>query len=595
MPDEEKDKIQIGIYRIDKSLFGDLTSEAISQTIIENYNRKVSESEKFIEQGLSRTGFEGFSVKVFYSTKVRTPKWRPFLKDILSEDSDLVKGINKDASYIAFISDTQNLYAISGGQGNFTVQDFVDQNFGIEIISRLISKESKVIKSLQDRGVTGTVLGSTKFFRGDHKLSDEDQFGKIYKQIKAELNKKILLEEFGFTEDEIKRDAGCLAKSSFQINKGIDFDTLLRVLGKLTTILSRERQFSLNKVIFLPNRGQKNKEIIKKLETKLSEVLFNHCNSGVEIDFDFSHPDFDKYLTAEKYTLYKGWNSEVVSYDNLDNLVVLLADLKSRNLLRLGNQEEFVQSLSNLKIKSFDGEGKLLTQGSVRDHIHGEIVCDEKTYFLIDDEWYEIQPDFIADLNKDCKELVEQSQDDALLDEVFDINEDENIFNAKFVGKEGYIVLDKITSENIEMCDILKYTDDAVYLIHVKKGFNNSVRDLSSQVLLSAKRILTDIKTGYSFIESIETTLRGRSGSTNEYFRNVSSQTIPTGGIKGIFESKRHKQIYFCFAFVDVARASRLITNPESFESNIAKFSLIELQKEINKEGFGFSIVQIGR
>lgn len=35
MPNEEKDKIQIGIYRIDKSLFEDSTIENISQTIIE--------------------------------------------------------------------------------------------------------------------------------------------------------------------------------------------------------------------------------------------------------------------------------------------------------------------------------------------------------------------------------------------------------------------------------------------------------------------------------------------------------------------------------------------------------------------------------
>jgi uncharacterized protein (TIGR04141 family) len=594
MSAQNKDKIQISIYRIDKNLFENSDSNVVVQSIINNYNGKVKDNkEVFVGQSLNRSDFNGFLVKVYYSAKEREPKWRSFLKNILTEDTALIYGMNRDSSYIAFIGDSHNLYAITGGQGNFTVQDYIDQNFGVEIISRLISKDSKVIKSLQDRGVTGTVLGSTKYFRGDYRLSDEDQFGRIYKQIKAELDKKILSEEFGFSEEEIKRNAGCLAKSSFQINKSIDFDTLLRVLGKLTTILSREKLFSLNKVIYISNRGKKNKEIINDLETQLYQILFDHCANATEIDFDFSHRDFEKYSIAVKYGLYKRWNDEGTFFDKLDNATELFAILQRQNLLLLGNQEEFNQSLSGIIIKSFDGEGRTLTQGSIKDHIHGEIVYGNKTYFLIDGAWYEIQPDFVLDLNRDAKEFVKQSQNNSLLDEIFDINEDENIFNQKFIGKSGFIVLDKITSENIELCDILKYSEDAIYLIHVKKGFNNSVRDLASQVLLSAKRVLTDIKTGCRFVESIESRLLKLSSSDDAYFKRASCQTIPEGGLKSLFENKKNKQIYFCFAFVDTATSLRQIANPESFKSNIAKFSLIQLQKEINKESFSFAIVQI--
>jgi uncharacterized protein (TIGR04141 family) len=595
MPKEDRDKIQIGVYRIDKSLFGSSTNLKIADQIIEQYNPKVSEEEQFREQVLGPSNFDGFEIKIFFASKIRWPKWRPFLNDIVANDSPLLKATNKDVSFIAFIGDSKNLYAISGGQGNFTVQNFIDQNFGIEIITRVISKESRVIKSLQERGVTGVVLGSTKFFRGDYGLTDEDQFGKIYKQIKAELDQKILIEDFGFNEVDIKRNAGCLAKSSFQLNKSVNFDTLLTILGKISAILEREPQFSLNKVRLISKKGKKNKDLVKFLEERLLEVLLEHCTKNTEIDFDFSHPDFDKYLVAEKYSILKTAKKEVYSADRLDNLVEILAQLRTLNLLNFDSLDRFRGSLYSLRVRSVDGDDRILTQGNFRDHLHGEITHANKTYFFIDSEWYEIQPDFVTDLNKDTKGLISEYNNPDLLEETLDITQDENLFNAKFIGKQGFIVLDKITPENIEMCDILKFSNDAIYLIHVKKGFNNSIRELASQMIISMRRVLTDIKSDYSYIDSIEASLKGKVNSRDDYFNKIANQPMPNGGLKNIFKDKKNRQIYFCFAFVDVATTPRSIERPDSFHSNIAKFSLIELQKEINKEGFGFVVTQINR
>lgn len=63
------------------------------------------------------------------------------------------------------------------------------------------------------------------------------------------------------------------------------------------------------------------------------------------------------------------------------------------------------------------------------------------------------------------------------------------------------LVFDTVTPENIEACDILKWDDEFVYVIHVKKGFDTSMRDLAAQVSITAKRIRNDRKTDYDYLE----------------------------------------------------------------------------------------------
>ncbi len=597
MPEDNKDKVQIAVYQLDRSLFpAESTFDETVDSIITDFNSRVDEENRFQPETLTDIEDSDVKVKVFFASKLRIPKWRPFLSGILPDTSPLLKGKNIDASFIAFIGHKDHIFAISGGQGNFTVQEYVNANFGLDILTRLIQKDSKVIKSLQDRGVTGSVLGSTKFFRGDHKLTDEDQFGKIYKLIKAGLTKETLMQEFGFPEAEAKKAAGCLAKTSFQINKAIDFQSLLRIVKSISTILERAENFSVNRVILLSNRGKRNKELIKNLDTALIADLYAKYQSDEVADYDFCHKDFEKYLTASKYVVMKAWKNEVASFSELESLTSLFAELKTLSAVDVRNVTAFGEAISTIKIKSFDADDVQLTQGSILEHVHGEILLEGKTYFLIDGSWYQIHPGFIDDLNRDLKDLLTQSLDTELIKEKFDLSQNENIFNAKFIGKEGHITLDRVILENIEICDVMEFAGDDVNLIHVKKGFNNSIRELASQVLISAKRLQADIKSDSSYLDGLETKITSSATSKDGYFQAVGGQTIPAGGLKGLFQVEgKRKRASFCLAFVDDAASERDINNVEDFQSNIAKFSLIELAKDLRKEGVDLKIIQLKR
>jgi len=255
---------------------------------------------------------------------------------------------------------------------------------------------------------------------------------------------------------------------------------------------------------------------------------------------------------------------------------------------------QYKHSLLNLHVDSMDDDGNISTHGTVMSHLHGEIFYEGHSYFFIDGEWYRVGPNFIAELNNELKLLLDEHWDESLINESFDLKEDEGIYNARFIDTPGVLVLDTITPENIESCDLLKYDANSIYLIHVKKGFNNMVRDLAAQVLIAAKRIQQDRKSGFEYIKELQDmTLNGKN-SKSDLKRKLAGQTFPEGGLLQLFDSRKNKQICFCLAFVDTAEKSRNLKNDlTSFRSNIAKYALLELMKEINALGFDFRVIQL--
>ncbi len=62
--------------------------------------------------------------------------------------------------------------------------------------------------------------------------------------------------------------------------------------------------------------------------------------------------------------------------------------------------------------------------------------------------------------------------------------------NGKPFGpKEGYLVFDQVLPNNIESCDIARYTPKKVQLIHVKEDLGQHTRDVCSQILNAAKMV----------------------------------------------------------------------------------------------------------
>lgn len=547
---KEKNKIPVSIHLLNTNLFEATSFNDIIGELIERVNR---EDEFLTEAKLSRDDFGDYLIRLFYSHVIYPPKWRGFFDSILTKNSTLKKAENVTYSFVCFVGFGENIFAITGGFGAQKVSHMMFPDFGLDILVRLFDKNSKVVKNIQDRGLTGNILGQTKFYRGDQRFSEENQFGKIFKQVQAELNKELLKETFGFTEAQLQRSkSACMAKDSFQISKSVDFDTMLTLVSKLAAIMNKKPKFSLNKVEHLSKRKMQNHQLIEKLDHWAINVLYNDCIKGEDPDVDFCHSNFDTFLSADiiQIQIEKGKPIEVPRHSSFGDIIRLL---KKNGDCIDEDETLFKASVLDRTIISYNNNGEKLTSGSIFEHVHGEFTYDNKSYFLIDKEWYTIRPSFIKDLNEECSEILKYTWDNSILTESFDIKGRESTYNQKYLNKPNYYVFDTITPNNIEACDIMKYDETSIQLIHVKKGFDNSIRDLTSQITISARLIQQDLRTGFEYIERVQKlTQKSKVGE-------LSKQIFPKNGLPSLFKEKSPQQITFCLAFVD---KSTRVQNP---------------------------------
>lgn len=537
-----------------------------------------------------------FKFKVYYHVRNREPQWRGFLSSILDEDAVLSKAKNKVHSFLCFISYKDYIFVLCGGIGSLVVRPFVSPDFGMRILVRLFKKHDRVVKSTQDRGVSGIVLGQQKFYRGDQRFSDENEFGKIYKKFQAQIKKSLLSEIFRFNPDEIKRKgSGCTAKDSFQLSKSIEFDKLIDVIKTYVDILEKNKDgnFTLNKVMPVTKRDPNHEKIIKELNSNLVKQLYEDCVNDRISDVDFCHSEFEDYRTADSYKLRVD-KDIIIELEEPITLTVIIEELRNIDKLVIDDDINFRISILDLELRSYDEDGELLTLGSVFDHLHGELNFNNNTYFLIDGQWYRIHPEFIEELNQECLDVLEEAWMEDLLEKPFDLNKDESVFNLQFIDAANTYVFDTVVPDNIELCDIFRYNDNGIFLIHVKRGFNNSIRDLASQVAIAAKTLDADKKTGFQFLDRLQNMAEEAIFSDSLNKKKIGKQKFPIGGIKSVLQNKKGKKITFCLAFVDEATNNRsLKDNILDFRSNIAKYSIVGLYRQVNSLGFDLKIIQL--
>lgn len=586
----ENEKIQIGIYKID------VENEFFKDSDFEERISSLAKANNFTLQEINQEYIiDEFRLLLFYKEKTSNPKWKDFLNNIVQKDQDILRlEISKTESFILFLikKEEKTIYSISGGQGFFAIQEYIDENFGIDIIARLINKEDKILKAVKERNYVGSLIGTNKFFRKTYNLFENDSFGKIYEELNATLNQQILQNTFGFSIDDVKKEAICIAKSSFKINKAINLTQLIKIINGCEYVYKNIDPISINDVDKIIKN--KNKELICSLISKLYHLLWQNYNKEENYYlFDLCHKEFEKYLTASKYIIKKGPSEKVYlkdfEFEKMDNVDILFDKLRKISA-HPKNEEEFTKLLGKLRICSYNEDGILSTQGSFISHIFGDFEYDNKRYFYLEQSWYLIKDEFIQNLNRNCKNYINNNLNMDLNKKWNHPIHSENEYNQQYFGEENTLVLDKITPENIEICDVLKWDEQNLYLFHVKAGFGNTMRDLCSQVSISANRIHQAIRSSKKYLIKAYEEIKNKKGNDN-YFKSVAKQTQQIN--KQSFLDLFDKKLVFVLGILDTSNKNRDIRDIEKFGSNIAKFSLQELIKEMKGIDIDLKIAQI--
>ncbi len=310
-------------------------------------------------------------------------------------------------------------------------------------------------------------------------------------------------------------------------------------------------------------------------------------------DFDFCHSNFESYLTASSFTIEIEGEDDMVS-DEPIQLTDMISHFKKKDRWLVDTPEQFDVGVLRRILISCDDAGNEETSGTILEHFHGEISWQGRRFFFLDKQWYQIENDFVRALNIQCKAVVDQYLDEQLLTLPYDIRKEERFFTDQFLGRTGCLVLDTITNDHIEACDLLLHNAENLYLVHIKRGFNNSMRELAAQVSLAARRIAQDNLSDHAFITGIDEQARSGRASPSHRLQRIAGQSFPQGGLAGLFRGRKLNKIIFCLAFADLSDQVRHIkTDLPQFESNMAKFSLLNLSQEIRKHGFEFKVMQL--
>ncbi|MBC7936285.1 MAG: TIGR04141 family sporadically distributed protein [Rhizobacter sp.] len=592
----DNSKMQISIRQIDLYRFGNSSFNDVTDVIVQEINKnEENNTSKFSIQKMTEE-YPGFDIRIYHATKTNPPRWLGFFNEIIAKDEEILKSYNIYSTFLAFIGFKENIYAISGGTGNMVLDRFSVMNLGTEVLTRLIKKDEKVINSLKDRSFIGNILGQSRIYKDDQRLTDEDQFGKIYNQVKAVLNKEILSKIFKFSKSDLSRKtANCIAHSSFQINKRISFKKLLEIIERIDWLFEtrKEPNFTLNNVIHIDKRKLFYQELRTKLELEFKSQIYNKYVKKEELDFDFCHKNYEEFYDANEYVATRG-RTNISSTSHRFTFSSILYVVKKDGFMVDDSLEEFIYSFLDIKIETLDNMGEALTVGTLYEHLNGEIMYEGNVYFYLAAEWYRVKESFIDQLNSDCKDSIKQVLSKDLISEPF-TEKIEDDYVSKFFGKSNTYVMHKLLYENIELCDLLIHDNNSIHLVHIKQGFNHSVRELASQISMAAKHLIHDRTTNCKLISKLEKKITDLKGNTNSYLGKVGSQSLPSAGLASIFNDIVNvNQIIFCLAFVDKGAQKRdLLNDIEKFESSIAKYSILELKKTLMYYGFGFKIVQL--
>ncbi len=574
---------QVNIYRINKEsvltqkLFNNLKDIKDNIEAIKNFKSLLhTTANQYNFQRLQIEEQDNFRFFLFYrKAKRNKPDWKDFLENIVLPAENFLTEINNyNESFVLFLYeiDSENLYAISGGYGFFVLQDYIEDGFGIDVLSRIVdNKNEKIIAYAKELGVTGGILGTTKHFRQNHNFHENNNFGNVYRELTTYLDKNTIL-KLGLDIDT-KTNSLCVAKSSFKINKSINFDSLLKIVRCCDDIIENvDIKININNIRLVDKKN--NKQLIESLNKELNKILWKlKSNKSLASEIDLTHKEFSSFLIANTYLFNK---LELESRDS-----ILLDIIRSINSL---NKEKYITRLNNAQILSYDEENNELTKGKFKDHLILELFYMNKNYFFINGNWYLIDSTFIEDLNEACEDFI-TSNLNVGLDHAWDIAvlKKEKDYNLLYKNNLNTIVLDTLTPDGIEPCDILRYDDDNLYLYHVKKGFNGSMRDLCSQVFIAANAIHEDRKSGnFTYLGAVHDKMEASDTYKNQHSDKDSFIELFTG-----------KRIIFVLAVLDDAVNVRDISDMSVFKSNVAKFSLKELIEKMNNKSFNFEICQI--
>jgi len=537
---------------------------------------------------------EGTYYLFLYSIEDKPSEWASFLPEELRGETQKFK--QTKISLILFVETDYELFAIVGGSAYRIIVNFIDHSYGLTTYDKIIDLVEDEATSTKSRGITGQRIGMSEQFRDRYKMINYLQFGKIPKELHIKLAENTGEEYFDYLLSKPNERLNITVGKGFRINKQVSFETLVQIIGSLGVILGVAPQELLSSYIQLRDGNE-----IGELQKLLNKKIFNHIpfllgtskSDADNFEFDMASPNnLEAFYVAETYQLKEkvGEKHEVFATITDKNEIYRTVVLRAYEL-HANNENAILYYLRGVRIHCYQGT-KCTTSSGFLMHLNTEINASGDSVFLIDTKWYRVKDAFVNTLISQTEAIFKNFKLPAgILYEPWTLQPgtklliEEGIYNLKYDGRPNYIVMDKILPESVEICDVLYISTDEIYLIHVKHSFTARVRELTNQILISARRLT----------EAINTNNVG-------YFKKIFNQIVRQNRNTVNYNETDFVEMFFKRKITYVfATASQLDSdlpiegNVDKYRSNIARFSLTTCSSEMRTQYFDLLTFQIPR
>jgi uncharacterized protein (TIGR04141 family) len=589
-------KINPKVYKINKFqrlLINYKSTEDICKAIIKISKLKL-DAKFTLKDSDYRINIDENNKLWFFLYTFKTPEidseWINFLPLNLTKGADFNQ---QKVSLIFFIEYQSQLYCIIGGNSFRMIQPFIEENFGINLYSRILDPEKDELLTIRTRNITGKIASSSNFYKSNFKLIDHIKFGTIPTEISLKLDNTDN-DYFGFLKKDSFDSVQIHVSNSLKFRKVIEFTDLIDIIKEIKYIEELEKKNYLTTYEKIDNE----KFIEDTLKEHLVKTIFDDINNTLRATirpinkfyFEFCHPTkLEKFYEADYFQLIElDEEKKHTVFKQIIDRNRIYFEVISRAIDKFGTQisyDEFKFFLFGVRIRSYkNGNKQNLTSGMFLQHFNTEFEIDKKPIFLLDNNWYYLQDSFLLDLNRNCERILKNYKlNGNILYKKWDlsIQNTEKKYNLLYKDLKNYLVLDTITINGIELCDVIKYDEKNIYLIHVKRGFDSSMRELYNQIILSARRLE-----------------ESKSSKEKDYLKKCFKSLIKKKQNNNInsfedFIKLFDKNIKYVMAFSNEKSNHPIEDNIKKIRSSIAKFSIIQTSSEMKTYYYDLLFAQI--
>lgn len=565
---ESSELIQFSIYKINV----EKVEETISLKEDENINDIKSKIIEYLRNCIKKgrdnvliSDYDEFTLMLIKSK--RNPIWKNMVEYMINngkiiEDIDNKKIINESTSYILFNIVDNKIYAMTGGRGANYISKFIEKNYGLYLIPKIVDKNNPIIRKVVENNITGNNLSTERITKNVTSVSMEDSLGSIYRELNIQVSKEIA-KKLGVSGIEDNKQISISSGDSVVIRKSISLEELKVILKTLSKLEEKEDNFILNYFVPIRKKGIK----LSYLKDIMIQSIINN-----ELDkFQLVSDNISQYyFTSYKYILTKENKSifEKSSPIEFKDIIDTLRDDKGK--LYKSRVEE---ALYQYELGTMDENGEtVIVPDKIINLLRGCIEDDKYCYYLLNGTWYVFEEHFFNKLDEKYKSLYDNIQTESeKIVEKFNLTKEaknEDLYNGMFKEDSRIITVHKHEIKFIELADLIFYDDDNTYLMCNKGEFNGEhVRDLENQINTSSKMIELVLKNDKNLIK--------------QYYNDLDEkekEKIQQEDFLKLF----NKQIVFIAGFSKNYK--------KQTRSPYAKYLLCELEKNLKISGFNLLI-----